>query len=91
VSHKVVIQLFGVATTRAGLTVNAKLDNTRYSTNAKVSDEEIASVSLKPSAFHREWTYPSSRVGDGCRLVDDSVLTRLVFPVFLAAPSRLTV
>ena len=45
VSHNVVIQLFEAATTRAGLTVNAKLDNTRYSTNAKVPDEEIASVS----------------------------------------------
>ena len=82
VSHKVVIQLFGATTARAGLTVNAKLDNTRYSTNAKVSDEEIASVSLKPSAFHREWTYPSSRVGDGCRLVDTQCLLVSSFPFF---------
>ena len=57
VSHEVVVQLIGATTTRAGLTVNAKLNKKQYPTNVKVSAEEMASVNLEPHAFHGEWNY----------------------------------
>jgi hypothetical protein len=52
VSHLVVVQLMGATRTRAGLTVNAKLDKRQYPTKVKVTTEEMASVNLKPNAFH---------------------------------------
>ena len=59
--HEVVVQLIGATTTRAGLTVNAKLDKKPYPTNVKVSAEEMASVNLEPHTFHGEWNYTISR------------------------------
>jgi hypothetical protein len=53
VSHAV-MQLFEETTTRAGLMVNAELNNMRYPTDTKVSEKEIASAILKLSAFHGE-------------------------------------
>jgi len=47
-------QLIGVITTRAGLTVNAKLDKNQYPINVKVTAEELASVDLGSYALHRE-------------------------------------
>ena len=51
-SHLVVVQLMGATRTRAGLTVNAKLDKRQYPTKVKVTTEEMASVNLEPNAFH---------------------------------------
>ena len=51
-SHLVVVQLMGATRTRAGLTVNAKLDKRQYPTKVKVKTEEMASVNLEPNAFH---------------------------------------
>ncbi len=56
VSHAV-MQLIEATTTRAGLTVNIKLDKPQYRTNLEVSAEEMASVNLERHAFHGEWTY----------------------------------
>jgi hypothetical protein len=52
VSHSVVVQLMGATRTRAGMTVNAKLDKRQYPTKVKVTTEEMASVNLEPNAFH---------------------------------------
>ncbi len=60
-SHEVVVQLIGATTTKAGLTVNAKLDKRQYPTNVKVTAEEMASVNLEPHEFHGEWNYAISR------------------------------
>ena len=60
-SHEVVVQLIGATTTRAGLTVNAKLDKRQNPTNVKMMAEAIASVNLEPHAFHGEWKYTLSR------------------------------
>jgi hypothetical protein len=46
------MQLIGATRTRAGLTVNAKLDKRQYPTKVKVTTEEMASVNLYPIAFH---------------------------------------
>lgn len=55
-SHEVVMQLIGVTTMRAGLTVNAKLDKKQHLTNVKASAEEMASGNLEPNAFHGKWS-----------------------------------
>jgi hypothetical protein len=38
--------------TRAGLTVNAKLNKRQYPTKVKVTTEEMVAVNLEPNAFH---------------------------------------
>ena len=57
VSHDVIIALIANTTTRAGLTIRAELDTSRYPTGTKVSDEELASINLKRHAFHGDWNY----------------------------------
>ena len=47
-------KLIGVITTRAGLTVNAKLDKNENSINVKVTTEEITSENLGSYALHGE-------------------------------------
>ena len=54
--HEVVVQLMGATRTRAGLTVNAKLDKRQYPTKVKVTTEEMVSVNLEPNAFHGKWS-----------------------------------
>jgi len=61
VSHAVVVQLIGATRTRAGLTVNAKLDKRQYPIKVKVTTEEMAFMNLEPNAFHGEWNYTISR------------------------------
>jgi len=56
-SHEVVVELIGATTTTTGLTVHAERDTATYPKGIKVSDEELASVPLKPHDFHGEWNY----------------------------------
>ena len=57
VSHEIIIKLIGSTTTEAGLQVRAGLDRRRYLTRKKVSDEQLAQVSLTAASFHGEWNY----------------------------------
>jgi hypothetical protein len=57
VTHEVVIQLIANTTTKAGLKIQAALDQGTYPTGIKVSDQELAAVNLKPSLFHGDWNY----------------------------------
>lgn len=59
-SHSVVVQLMGATRTRAGLTVNAKLDKRQYPTNVKVATEEMVSVNPALNVFHGKGTTPSA-------------------------------
>jgi hypothetical protein len=56
-SHEVVVNLIANTTTRQGLKVRARLDTNQYPSGVKVTDEELAAVSLKPDRFHGEWNY----------------------------------
>jgi hypothetical protein len=56
-SHEIVVNLIGSTTTESGLTVHATLDAETYQKGRKVTDEELATVNLKPSRFHGEWNY----------------------------------
>ena len=57
VSHQAIVNLIASTTTKAGLTVKAAVDTNEYPTKTKVSDNELAGLSLKHDAFHGEWNY----------------------------------
>jgi transposase len=57
ISREVIIQLIGSVTTHKGLKIRAELDERAYSPGIKVSDEQLASVNLKPEPFHGDWNY----------------------------------
>jgi transposase len=59
-SHEVVVDLIGSTTTRRGLKVRAELDTGTYETGVKVSDAELAKVSIEKHTFHGEWNYTAS-------------------------------
>ena len=57
VSYAVILKLIAATTTEAGLTVQCQLDTTSYLAGRKVSDEEMATLSILPDLFHGEWNY----------------------------------
>jgi hypothetical protein len=57
VSYLAIIQLIAGTTTDTGLVVACQLDANAYEKGLKVSDAEIAALSIKPAAFHGEWNY----------------------------------
>ncbi len=56
-SYAVILKLIAATTTNGGLSVQCQLDTNTYPTGRKVSDEEMASITLVPDAFHGEWNY----------------------------------
>jgi hypothetical protein len=56
-SHEVVINLISSTSTKKGLKITACLDTRLYPTGIKVSDEEMAGLSIKRADFHGEWNY----------------------------------
>ncbi len=57
VSYLVIIQLIASTTTDTGLVVACQLDTNAYEKGLKVSDTDLASLNIKPAAFHGEWNY----------------------------------
>ena len=57
VSRAVIVNLIGNTKTRTGLTIKAELDENRYPTGIKVSDEDLAAVRIKREKFHGDWNY----------------------------------
>ena len=60
VSHEVVVNLIGATTTQSGLAIRSELDEGRYLTGRQVSDEQMATLSIKRDVFHGEWNYTMS-------------------------------
>src|SRR5437660_2018193 len=56
-SYAVILKLIAATTTEAGLTVQCQLDTNSYPAGRKVSDEEMATLSILPDPFHGEWNY----------------------------------
>lgn len=56
-SLETIIELLNHTTTQEGLTVQAVLDQHRYPTKVRVSDQEMNSINLIRDAFHGEWNY----------------------------------
>ena len=57
VSRQVVVNLIGNTTTETGLRIQAAIDENAYTSGIKVSDEELASLTIERDAFHGEWNY----------------------------------
>jgi hypothetical protein len=60
----VIVSLIGNTRTEAGLRIRAKLDSNPYEVGIKVSDEQLAAVSIERDAFHGEWNYTISPKGE---------------------------
>jgi len=56
-SHQVVVSLIGSTQTTEGLDVHCRLDENEYPKGRKISDADMASIKLKPNAFHGDWNY----------------------------------
>jgi len=56
-SREVVVQLIGSTTTPADLRVTAALDENPYATGVKVTDDQLATLTIERDAFHGEWNY----------------------------------
>ena len=61
-SHQVVIDLIGATTTRTGLKVHAELDDNRYKTGIKISDNEMAALPITTTNGTANGTTPSTPV-----------------------------
>jgi transposase len=59
-SLAVIISLIGATRTRNGLTVRAEIDTGRYPKGQKVTDEQLATILLRPERFHGDWNYAIS-------------------------------
>jgi len=59
-SHQVVVNLIAATRTRQGLRIRAALDTKSYPTGIEVSNDDLASINLKPDRFHGEWNYAVS-------------------------------
>lgn len=57
ISLSVMISLIGATTTITGLKVRAKLDEKKYLTGLKISDEEKQKINITRLDFHGEWNY----------------------------------
>jgi len=56
-SHAVIVNLIANTTTAAGLRIEARVDERSYEKGIKITDEEMASLNLKPAGFHGDWNY----------------------------------
>jgi hypothetical protein len=56
----VVVSLIGSTTTGKGLRVRAELDTATYQTGVKVTDAQLAAVSIEQHDFHGEWNYTAT-------------------------------
>jgi hypothetical protein len=56
-SHETIVELIAATTTRAGLTVQAELDNDHYPKGTKISDQQMATLPLTRHQFHGDWNY----------------------------------
>ncbi len=57
VSLSVMISLIGATTTTTGLKVKVKLDEKKYLTGLKVTEEEKKKINMTRMDFHGEWNY----------------------------------
>ena len=60
VSREAVVELIGNTTTKTGLTVLSELNGKEYPTGVKVTDGQMAALSLTRDEFHGDWNYTLS-------------------------------
>jgi hypothetical protein len=52
-----IVKLISSTKTESGLKIKAKVNNKKYKTGIKVSDEEMEGLNLKKHKFHGDWNY----------------------------------
>jgi transposase len=52
-----IVSLIGATRNQTGLRVRSELDRRRYPSGVSVTDDQLASISLRPHRFHGEWNY----------------------------------
>jgi Rhodopirellula transposase DDE domain len=57
VSVAAIVNLIGSTRTAAGLRVRAEIDRNHYPKGVVITDDQIATVRLRPHRFHGEWNY----------------------------------
>jgi hypothetical protein len=57
ISRQVVVNLIGNTTTGEGLCIKVALDENSYAQGIKVTDKELATLSIERDDFHGEWNY----------------------------------
>jgi len=57
VDIETIVQLIGATSTKKGLKVIAKKEDTVYEKGIKISDEEMKKLEMKKHKFHGEWNY----------------------------------
>ena len=55
--YDTIVHLIADTTTAKGLAVQCRLDRRKYKVGRKVTQQEMASINIKPSRFHGEWNY----------------------------------
>ena len=56
-SRLTVIELIASTTTQSGLKIRCELDPNTYPKGIKISDQQMATLNIKPDTFHPEWNY----------------------------------
>jgi len=56
-SRAIVVNLIANTRTEKGLTIQAEIDETFYSTGIKIPDKELAELAIVRDEFHGEWNY----------------------------------
>ena len=59
-THAAIVSLIAATQTTGGLKVRCVLDTHRYPSGVKPTDEQMASIRLKPDKFHGDWNYAIS-------------------------------
>ena len=55
--YETIVRLIASTTTAKGLKVTCRLDRRSYKAGRRVTDQEMATINIKPSRFHGEWNY----------------------------------
>jgi len=56
-THATIVKLISNTRTSTGLKVRCILDQRRYPQEIKVTDEQMATIRLRPDSFHGDWNY----------------------------------
>lgn len=56
-SLETIIELLSHTTTKEGLKVTAMIDQNKYPTKIKVTDQQLAGINITRHSFHGEWNY----------------------------------
>jgi transposase len=57
ISREVVVNLIGSTTPESGLRIQSRWDENTYPAGIKVSDQELAELTIERDEFHGEWNY----------------------------------